>query len=1112
MSETMNRPPSLSERYEAREELAQFVQDDLMGKPGEVIKGYPLDRILCGILHPQMDASLADGELNADIVNETPFTKASDHDFDMDPIIDDFDTEPVSEVTYSNTQKPSSIGITFAINDESDTQSILVSGSATRYVCDGDKADRQSEWRPVTVSTATGYSISVRDRTLYGHTVSDEVPGSNGSLRITYLIRKPVNGRIRVTVTLVNDNQATPKTRKDALCWFRPYIKVQTDQGYFVDGRPEFELNHRDSELQELDFLYRDQQFLAQGHSCSPHWDVKEIDSTDQTSDKVSVIETTLFPSYEVHLASPDAGVYGDVPQFDLLMGRIATERDGGQLHLLANAYEGWIDIRTEDLKAEFDSGKIDEREFEIGQNNLRDAERCLVRIRKGIESLSDDTIWRAFQLMSFAMIQQRTINERLALRDENGIPAVDLNNCRDFEQRWRPFQIAFILINLPALADPRHEDRELADLLFFPTGGGKTEAYLGCIGFSILYRRLIDPNDGGVSAIMRYTLRLLTTDQFDRAARLICALETIRRNQLPDSTVPISLGMWVGESSSPNTLATAEQELRKLVKGTASPDESILIRIRSCPACGETISYLDYKVTDHLQISCPRLSCDFNDGLPLYIVDEDLYALRPSMIVGTVDKFAQMAWRDDVRLLFSLDGKYCVPDLIIQDELHLISGPLGTMVGLYEAAIDTALSNISGTKPKVIASTATIRRANKQVRAVFDREAFQFPPAGITPGDNYFSKTASRGKLGTRRYIGVIAPGTSQASLLVRLYAAVLQAAEVSTASSKAIDPYWTLLGYFNSLRVLGSAYLQAVDDVPKRIEIIAKREGTDPRKNIDSNPPLELTSRVNAGEIITIRKKMEQQNSDAPNIVLATNMISVGLDIDRLGLMVVAGQPQNTSEYIQATSRVGRQHPGLVFVAFNAARTRDVSHFESFEPFHDTLYRSVEATTATPFAARARDRGAHGVLVSAVRLMFELLSSSNGAKEVQAFENEIREKVIKPIVRRAHRVSEFDSDALALETRLNALLDEWIEAAENGYLTGYGKMVNPKRGKPDSTGSLLVQAGQDEDSDRFGIGVPWETLTSLRDVDAETNVYQRVFPRTEDSNRHNKKEHNNG
>jgi hypothetical protein len=367
-------------------------------------------------------------------------------------------------------------------------------------------------------------------------------------------------------------------------------------------------------------------------------------------------------------------------------------------------------------------------------------------------------------------------------------------------------------------------------------------------------------------------------------------------------------------------------------------------------------------------------------------------------------------------------------------------------------------------------------------VRAVFDREARQFPPPGLDATDSYFSVEASPADKGTRTYLGVMAPSVSHTTLMVRCYAALLQAAKDLPGDDEVRDAYWTLLGYFNSLRVLGGAYMQVWDDVPDRLKVVAGRAGTEPRVTDNVG---ELTSRVESKDIpdALASLSVEHPKPEAQDVVLATNMISVGLDVDRLGLMVVMGQPQTTAEYIQSTSRVGRQRPGLVVVLYNAARSRDMSHYENFGAYHRALYRQVEATGATPFAARARDRGLHGVLVSAVRLLIDEMASDERAVQMAKFEDRVDE-VVETVVARAASVAPEEEERV--RTQLMALVESWREAGARPAMKYAGW-----RSAPDA---LLHEAGAVLQTEiaRFPVDdPPWPTMTSLRDVDATSHLY---------------------
>jgi hypothetical protein len=425
------------------------------------------------------------------------------------------------------------------------------------------------------------------------------------------------------------------------------------------------------------------------------------------------------------------------------------------------------------------------------------------------------------------------------------------------------------------------------------------------------------------------------------------------------------------------------------------------------------------------LSIRCSNSSCEFyQQDFPILLIDDEIYARCPSLIIGTVDKFARLPWQKRTAALFGIVDRYCSrhgylvpgitdhsnthqaklraapmsnlpqarvtpvsrflpPDLIIQDELHLISGPLGTMVGLYEASVDflcaandAGISSL-GPGPKVVASTATIRRGREQVLSLFGREVREFPPPGICAKDSFFARLVGpdESNLG-RKYVGICAPGVSLATTQLRMSGVLLQQPWDDLRSGVTrgtLDPYLTMVTFFNSLREVGAAHRRFQDDIPKFMGTLCGRY---PGAGLLQRPLRELnelTSRRKASEIPDILERLDLPNEapDGLDTLLVTNMFSVGVDVNRLALMAVIGQPKSTSEYIQATSRVGRQYPGLVVVMYNFARPRDLSHYKRFHAYHQTLQRYVEPTGVTPFSPRARDRALHAVYVAISRLL---------------------------------------------------------------------------------------------------------------------------------------------
>jgi hypothetical protein len=1066
--------PDISDQYTFRDSVVDELIKDLVGPaegPGETITELPLDRYIAGVLWP------ADDRLQEAV--EPDSGEAEENDSSDRHI-------PKALMRY-----PTSMGITFSV-DLGTAASCQLSIHAARYVPSsagngdggdvGGKSWRQRVPKPDSWLREQQLIAPIDlDVSKPGAKKVDVVPG----LQLYVYCRNPKNNKVAVSVALRNTQVPVKGQFRDAHAWFQVGVEVTSPEKAIVD-RSSYGLLSDDADFRSAALLYRNARVFAIGHGCAATWD-REV-----AGPSVERVASTFVPRQEISRARPG----GTSDKVDLRMSTLSTATNNDlaeNLGQLVTEYREWIDRLQESMRngtAEVESGLR-----AVADEHIARARLAADRIQRGIDlAVGDPDVGRAFRLANAAMQMQRARQDWI----RGGAAGVVGDGAK---QGWRPFQIAYILLNLPGISDPDHEDRDVADLLWFPTGGGKTEAYLGLVAFTILYRRLKDREALGVAVIMRYTLRLLTIQQFERATMLLCSLELLRLHESDLGGRPFSIGLWVGQAATPNTLAEATKSLNAIADGREL-NEKNPVQLTQCPWCGVDLNENQYSVVkspaERLKIACGNSACDFRDGLPAYLVDQDIYRVRPELVLGTVDKFAQMAWREDVRKLFARDGTGTPPSLIIQDELHLISGPLGSIVGLYEAAIDAACGELGPegslrSRPKVIASTATIRRADRQIRAVFNRRAEQFPPPGIDPDLSFFAEPAPRSEYGTREYVGVMAPGTSHATLMVRVYAALLQAIYDLPGDPQTRDPYWTLLGYFNSLRVLGSANLQVEGDVRDRLQLVARRKGAVPR---DLRPPVELTSRVPSADIPRTLKSLEKDvtSGAANDVVLATNMISVGVDIDRLGLMTVMGQPQSSAEYIQATSRVGRQHPGLIITIFNSARSRDRSHYENFIPYHQALYRAVEATSATPFAARARERALHGVLVSLTRLIIDELASDTSANRAGSR----REKVAQMadvLAQRARDVTDVE-EAEDTAKQLAELVRVWADGAQEHPDMRY-------QNSTDYEDSLLVPpdvAMTNEFIEYSLLATPWPTLQSMRDVDAESTLYQipaRKVPR---------------
>ncbi|MGW2216997.1 helicase-related protein [Nonomuraea sp. NPDC001684] len=1060
-----------TEHYRFRGELVESLRRDLLGPidgDEEVLVDAPVTTYATGILFP--------------VDEEQDFAVLAEADVDLSGASMSVDEVPDTGVSMANMQTPSSMGLTFAVDpkasptirvtvraavyDPIDTHGNLVQAKrAARRTTD----EQELRWRrrpldlpEVTVAVATPDQIT-------------EVLAPGVELRLRVRPADLQSGAVAVTVALMNVKEVQKYDLKDAHCLFQPEIRVRGVEGAKALVERPVPVGSDEGEIHVNRLLYRHVPTFAIGHGCAADWDWTPPEPRDEELLKgrpgaVDAVWTSFIPEKEVLLTDSNPEI--DIPGLKMIYLAEASDAEiVATLRQLVEGYRSWIAERAEEARL------LRSTEFgDAAEGQIEQCESACDRMVLAIELLRrDEVVMAAFREANRAMAVQRGRTSWIKSGREGKVK---------LDGRWRPFQIAFLLLCLQGIVDPEHPDRRVADLLWFPTGGGKTEAYLGIIAFTVFLRRMRAGvrDGGGVTALMRYTLRLLTLQQFERAATLICAMEMARQehpDKLGDET--ISIGMWVGAAATPNKLKDAKTGIDRLRKGEELSTENP-VQLRNCPWCGTAMDAWNYEVDVeifHMRIFCSSADCEFRGALPVHVVDEMIYDVRPTLIIATVDKFAQIAWREKVASLFNQNEGSTAPppELIVQDELHLISGPLGSLTGLYETAIDEIAN-----RPKIIASTATIRRAREQGLRLFNRQVQQFPPAGLDARDSWFAVETPAEDKASRQYVGLLTPSMSQASLLVRAYAALLHNAEGIVGEENVRDAYWTLVGYFNSLRLLAAAELQVLDDVQDRLQLLAEREGSDARR---ADQLTELTSRVKSSDIPKRLKDLERAFPDeaAFDTVLATNMISVGVDVDRLGLMAIMGQPQTTAEYIQSSSRVGRQHPGLVVMLFNAARSRDRSHYESFVSYHSALYRQVESTSVTPFSARARDRALHAVLVGMARLIHPELRPNDAAGMVRDHMPRL-EELKDLILARVAQVAKDEVDSTSED--LDWIIDMWAKLADENPHLVYEAKANFKRSEPRPANAALLCSYSDEDLDD---ALP--TLWSMRDVDVESDLY---------------------
>lgn len=1213
LHKTIAEVPTITDQAYLRELLQLAVMDDLLGPAGgpheRIVDMGVRDRYLVGKLAPReaarggiegLEGALANDEAEEPTEAEVPGRHEPGAEFGTSTGRVEPEADAADEIDAASNQSlvPSSLGLTFCVDGDTERIEVEVCWASyfpvpskdhditkviNRKIKDGDgnvvsvvqEEVKCKVWQRIPCG---GKLVLPLTEGVIPHQAPDD---THPEVRVQGSIRaRNANGDRLVTLFLVNA-QEEPESNRDTAWVFQPELIIRAERDAsrraIFRRRPVLDADGMDPEREALEMIYRNRVEFAVGHGVAVHAETA-VDVTLATE-----VRTVVMPRYEVRVTETPGSDPTDRPAMQEMVGsglldmqRLATlEVDAlvEALSMLTKDYAAWIEEQRARIGADVVGHDAQARQA---------MDRCreiLARLCQGIDTLKiDEKALAAFRFANRAMATQRVRSlYALAIRrgEEASVDRFDVPKNRS----WRPFQLAFLLLSIPSLADPRHPDRvqpveAYADLLWFPTGGGKTEAYLGVAAFTMAIRRMQGNLGGyessrGLAVIMRYTLRLLTLQQFQRATALICAMEVLRREALAkgDASLgeePFTIGLWVGNKVTPGTTEESHQAIlahrdaTKYKAGLASPGQ-----LTSCPWCGTEVNAgkdieVDKNVgRTHIYCGDKKGHCDFSKGkssksvhpgLPVLVVDEEIYHRPPTMMIATVDKFAMMAWRGQVRTLFGRVAQECErhgllwqdsgctgthqagrglpavkvrnispirpPDLIIQDEFHLISGPLGTMVGLYETAVDELCGWKLGdlkVRPKIIASTATVRKAREQVNNVFMRRVSVFPPHGLDVEDDYFSVQRPIVEKPGRRYLGVCSPGSSRPAMLIRVYTAFLTAAQALFDRFGApADPYMTMVGYFNSLRELGGMKRLAEDDVQTRsyrVQMSMVERPALAQRSVSNIR--ELTSRVSSQDIpkyldnLEVKFKAEfdaaagkyvtkwlEGETRAIDVVLATNMLSVGVDVNRLGLMAVNGQPKGTAEYIQATSRVGRAFPGLVCTVLTWARPRDLSHYETFEHYHATFYKHVEAQSVTPFSPRAMDRGLTGSLLSLMRLDNAVFSPNDGAGKLEKSDQTEITEAIDVLVKRAWGVSDLSSTKNLAEQELKERADEWAkQAGIGGRILGYEKRGPEK----DMTVALIRSPGiQAWDN--------WTVPMSMREVEPGVRLIMNTSHITDD------------
>ncbi len=1054
---------------EPRKRLVSWLCNQLIGPPAEnSMKVSPLDRFPTGVLHPIVDEMQGiDPASAAHEVEDLSLQEEQD-----DEVGEDGDAE---DQTFARSVRrrryvpPSSVGFSFFARGD-----VRLSITACAAI-----------YKNEDVGNGTGYKREELGEECVAWPGSVPVGDSvvdifQGRACIDVRTRAHGDGTI-LTVTLCNRRKVgadVPQNRRkrervgNAL--FETRFECRIENGELVEY-PRVDASMLTEEEQELELQYREQHIFAIGHGAAANWDAKP--------GQLPRIWSEFMPEAEVSLMTVNIGNDNAA----LSLKNLASAVSPDDLERFVDGYAEWIceqksigsGLATPDQKKT--AARICER-MEVAQCRMRESIRMLRTDPLAVES---------FQLANQAMQDQ--------MRQADLASGKEARPCEDY--KWRPFQLAFLLTVMVSTIRDEDKFRDALDLIWFPTGGGKTEAYLGLIAFLIVWRRLKYPDTGdGTCVLMRYTLRLLTRQQFARAARMICALELIRRGS-PErlGSSPIEIGIWVGGEVSPNSNVKANEIVSKIRSGQSDARYELLLE--RCPWCNTQFDAVDsYVVEDErFQFRCSNHTCAFTANslpLPCNTVDETLYDQPPSLLIGTIDKFARLAWEERTGAFFGVRTGSRPPELIIQDELHLITGPLGSVAGLYEAGLDTLLVH-RGVRPKYVASTATIRMAKEQVKRLFARDLAVFPPPGLSHDDSYFARS-DKERPG-RLYVGFLAPMLDQRHCLGPLAATLLAGPQElfgeDTDRDALLDAWWTQVIYHGSLRNLGNSHNAFYTDVRDfgRWLVNTRRNARGDNSADDhvrfQNPRIaQLTSRRNPKENAETFQRLGNSRCDESclDAVLATNMVSVGLDVARLALMIVVGQPLTTAEYIQATSRVGRADvPGLVVVDFFRHQARSLSHYESFRPYHEAFSRFVEPSSVTPQTLAVRSRALHAALVIAIRHALEDLHDNNLAGKFDRDSGQVK-AVIDKFKRRCKMAETEESRHQATLVHINRLRDEWHDEAR--------RCEREKR--------RLCYAAKDKNSDRLlysrGESRPglWPTLNSMRNVEGTGALKIRDWP----------------
>lgn len=1276
-----------------REKLASELVKEIHGpRTGatEVRENRPKKEYITGVLTPQ-GTELRDPDRSAEMIKK----EVDGDEIESSPNSDSM----VSQNSFLDPKsRPHSIGLSFNV---SENPSLDICITWARY----NEDEEEEKYHRLPKNTVLR-DISGEQDIFFGP--EGECEREEAPLRLQVVKRELENGKYHIRLSLVNNiEQEDENYATNEECIFQPQMRVNIEGAELVESDSILE----ESDGDRIDFVYSGRKMLGRGHMCSAVWqdidpqrphDEKEVEEPpfhwvdgEKVEDEVREEFTCpdlrtefipIFPSESPRYSWRDE--YGSSPELSAaeLSKKWSEEELRDSLSPLVDGYANWIS----ELEDKLDNIEGDQQS---ARESIQECKEVKERMQQGVEALVEDK------------------EVRLAFCFANKVMNLQYKWDNDDSLEWRPFQLAFLLLALESVSNPDSDFREVCDLLFVPTGAGKTEAYLGLAAFYLGYRRREALNEGkfdsGVGIMMRYTLRLLTIQQFRRALRMVTACEFYRVKEYEDhvgwkpessdiddnlvwGSTRFSIGLWVGSSVTPNRFKYGMDTSDKPIVGAfdsleGEDGDADAAQVIQCPVCDSILSipdkgvqsdnktlylvyeeieapkggdtdsiiqsldYEDFNIdVNHLEVAgehgdyrtirievgnsedilpdkidrlgeilenkcrdrglflalrsarpsrpgyfmlkretkqktkqpysyeiyCPRPDCELNsekwfEGAPAGVeetdhlelgggqiepegslkfvdvpefvsagddflasktpinaltTDEQVYVRLPSFVIGTVDKVARLPFQPRAGALFgNVDryhekfGYYRVgsapksftssgehpyykkrtvdvqnfksPELIIQDELHLIDGPLGSMVGMYETAVEELCSEDH--PPKYVASTATVKEADSQVKSLFNKGVSRFPPHGFDADDRFFLKyredvhPLDEGNAG-QLYMGISAPGFGPLTPNVRVWSSLLQTPySLLDDNLEDVDNYWTLVGYFNAIRELAGALSLYRQDIPERLN----KKFDDPRE-LGEEGKIELSGRTDSSDLPVKLSELsesldDEENPDAIDALFTTSMFGTGVDVSRLGLMTVMGQPKTTSSYIQSTGRVGRKNGGLVVTFYRATRPRDMSHYEMFCGYHNNLDRFVEPVSVSPFSGTSINKCAGPVSLSIMRNMKNTNIDWNrpdSAKKIT--ESDARDdfsRIPAILGERAEQQPDFrGAEASSVKAVVKSQRDKWRQVAERVEDLKYSEYVF-------TNNSVVLGDAEHEHSD-FEV-VFEDAPPSLRDIEQTTS-----------------------